>query len=234
LTFEIADSGIGIKKTELPLLFGDFVRIDQKRTLHIEGTGLGLAIARRLCRAMDGDIMVKSEYGVGSTFTATLIQDVADPRPIGVLRAETPSSEPRCRVTFTAPDFRVLLVDDLDINLKVAAGLLRPYRLKVDSCLSGEEALKLIQANDYDLVFMDHMMPGLDGIETTRAIRALGGRFENLPVVALTANAISGMMEMFLANGFNDFLSKPIERPKLTDILERWIPPDRRLEPGAA
>ena len=122
----------------------------------------------------------------------------------------------------------MLLVDDLDINLKVAAGMLKPYRLRTDTCLSGEEAVRLVQERDYDLVFLDHLMPGLDGVETAKAIRALGGRFEKLPLVALTANAISGMMEMFLENGFNDYLSKPIERPRLNAVLERWVPAERR------
>ena len=233
LTFEVSDSGLGIKKADLHLLFGDFVRIDQKRTLHIEGTGLGLAIARRLCRAMGGDILVKSKYGEGSTFTATVIQEVADPRPMGVYRAEAAPAPRRLDVAFVAPDFRVLLVDDLDINLKVAAGLLRPYRMTVDTCLSGEEALKLVEDNAYDLIFMDHIMPGLDGVETTRAIRDKGGPFEKekLPIVALTANAVSGMMEMFLENGFNDFLPKPIERLKLNELMGRWVPPERRRVP---
>ena len=237
LTFEVSDSGLGIKKADLNLLFGDFVRIDQKRTLHIEGTGLGLAIARRLCRAMDGDITVKSQYGVGSTFTATVVQEVADPRPMGVFRFQDAVPAPRrFEVAFTAPSFRVLLVDDLDINLKVAAGLLRPYRMTVDSCLSGEEALKLVQDNTYDLIFMDHIMPGLDGVEATLAIRALGGPFEKdkLPIVALTANAVSGMMEMFLENGFNDFLPKPIERVKLNELMMRLVPADRQQAPEKA
>jgi CheY-like chemotaxis protein len=132
------------------------------------------------------------------------------------------------------PGFRVLIVDDVASNLKVAEGLLAFYEMSVDTCLSGNEALSMVQENDYDLVLMDHMMPGMDGIETTAAIRALGGKFEKLPIAALTANAIIGMKEVFLANGFDDFLSKPIVIPKLNQLIERWAPQERRAAPQRA
>ncbi|MDR2826389.1 MAG: response regulator, partial [Deltaproteobacteria bacterium] len=133
--------------------------------------------------------------------------------------------------SFIAPEARVLVVDDLRSNIVVVEGLMVPYKTKLDFCLSGEEAIRLVQENSYDLVFMDHMMPGMDGIETTKCIRAVAGeRFKNLPVVALTANAVSGMKEMFLANGMDDFLSKPIEIAKLHAILSKWIPKDKQKE----
>ncbi|MDR1686541.1 MAG: response regulator [Desulfovibrio sp.] len=231
LTFTVADSGIGIKRENLPHLFGDFVRIDQKYNKAIEGTGLGLAIARSLCRAMGGDIYVESEYGVGSTFTATLTQGVADAAPMGPLSNRIAGNTPARDVRFTAPDFRVLIVDDMDTNLAVAEGLLAPYRMKITACRSGEDALALIEAGPYDLVLMDHMMPGMDGVETTRAVRAMPEeRCRTMPVIALTANAVSGVREMFLENGFNDFLAKPVEVPKLDALLKKWIPDERRRE----
>jgi signal transduction histidine kinase len=231
LTFTVTDSGIGIKRENLPYLFGDFVRIDHKYTKAIEGTGLGLAIARSLCRAMNGDIRVESGYGVGSTFTATLTQGIADAAPMGPLSNRINGNSPARDIRFTAPDFRVLIVDDLETNLSVAEGLLAPYRMKITACRSGEDALARIEADAYDLVLMDHMMPGMDGVETTRALRAMSvERCRTMPVIALTANAVSGMREMFLENGFNDFLAKPIEVPKLDALLKKWIPDARRRE----
>jgi CheY-like chemotaxis protein len=135
-------------------------------------------------------------------------------------------------VRFTAPEARVLIVDDIMTNLKVAQGLLVPYRMQVDICDTGNGAIALVKANHYDLIFMDHMMPGLDGIETTGQIRALEGEyFRRLPVIALTANAVAGMREMFLSKGFNDYLAKPIEISRLNELMEKWIPPDKRLTP---
>ncbi|MDR3279048.1 MAG: response regulator, partial [Synergistaceae bacterium] len=138
-------------------------------------------------------------------------------------------------VRFAAPDARVLLVDDILTNLVVARGLLAPYMMKVDSCESGEESVALTRANGYDLILMDHMMPGMDGIEATKAIRAMGDSFKELPIVALTANAVSGMREMFIKSGMNDFLSKPIDPTKLDAILRKWIPREKqRLSAEAA
>ncbi|MCL2011049.1 MAG: ATP-binding protein, partial [Synergistaceae bacterium] len=224
LTFVVEDSGIGIKPEDMPKLFGDFARIDEKRNSSIEGTGLGLSIARSLCRVMGGDITATSEYGKGSTFTATISQIISDDRPMGALNTKIQIRGEAYGARFTAPGFRVLVVDDVASNLKVAEGLLASYEMTVDTCLSGNEALSMVRENDYDLVLMDHMMPGMDGIETTAAIRALGGDFEKLPIAALTANAITGMKEMFLANGFDDFMTKPIEIPKLHQLIERWVP----------
>jgi signal transduction histidine kinase/CheY-like chemotaxis protein len=133
-------------------------------------------------------------------------------------------------IHFTLPDVKALVVDDIEVNLRVAKGLMSYYEMQIDCALSGAEAILLARRNRYDIIFMDHMMPQMDGIEAVARLRALGGEFENLPIVALTANAISGMREMFLSCGFTDFLSKPIEMSKLSDILERWIPKTRRLE----
>ncbi|MDR2669871.1 MAG: transporter substrate-binding domain-containing protein [Desulfovibrio sp.] len=231
LTFTVEDSGIGIKDEDLPKLFGEFMRVDEKRNSRIEGTGLGLVIARNLCRAMGGDITVQSEYGKGSVFTAALEQIVVDGAPMGdmadtaAVRAETQ------RVAFTAPEASVLVVDDFPSNLMVAEGLLAPYRMRVSTCLNGREAVELLRVRSFDLVLMDHMMPEMDGVEAVGIIRAMPGeRCRTMPVVALTANAVSGMREMFLENGFNDFLSKPIETAKLDALLQKWIPAGKRRD----
>jgi signal transduction histidine kinase/FixJ family two-component response regulator len=231
LFFEVEDSGVGIKEEDVKKLFGEFTRVDQNRNKGIEGAGLGLAIARSLAREMGGDITVKSEYGKGSTFYAAILQTISDRRPMGeFLHGEIPSANDAELIKFTAPSFRVLAVDDVETNLKVVEGLLSPYKMKIDTCLSGEESIALVKTNDYDLILMDHMMPGMDGTQTVAAIRAMGGKFETLPIVALTANAVAGMKEVFLSSGFDDFLSKPIEIRKLNDLIKRWIPAERRKE----
>jgi signal transduction histidine kinase/CheY-like chemotaxis protein len=229
LTFVVEDSGIGIKGEDLPKLFAEFTRIDENLTINVEGTGLGLVIARSLCRAMGGDIAVRSEYGKGSVFTADLVQTVADRKPMGdmadmaAIRAET-----QC-VTFTAPEAEVLVVDDFHSNLLVAEGLLVPYGMRVFTRLNGREAVDLVRERSFDLVLMDHMMPEMDGVEATQTIRAMKEeRCRTMPVIALTANAVSGMREIFLANGFNDFLAKPIETAKLDAVLKKWIPESKR------
>ncbi|GHS89646.1 hypothetical protein AGMMS49957_13290 [Synergistales bacterium] len=240
LIFKIEDSGIGIKTENLSLLFGEFARVNETGNKTIEGAGLGLSIARSLCRAMGGDITVESEYGKGSTFTATLTQSFTDSSVIGVFDAMAQldnikkSALRQTRVArFTAPKFHVLVVDDIAANLTVMNGLLLPYKMRVTTCLSGDAAIELIKTQPFDLVFMDHMMPDKDGIETTRIVRELGEidapYFAHLPIVALTANAVSGMREMFLENGFDDFLSKPIELSSLNSLLEKWVPAEKRI-----
>ncbi|MDR2604357.1 MAG: transporter substrate-binding domain-containing protein [Desulfovibrio sp.] len=231
LTFVVEDSGIGIRQEDMPKLFGEFVRIDETRHSGIEGTGLGLAIARSLCLAMDGDVAARSEYGKGSVFTAELIQIVEDRTAVGDIgdTAKTARAE-SLRISFTAPEADVLIVDELPGNLMVAEGLLAPYRMRIFTCLSGREAVELVRARPFDLVLMDHMMPEMDGVEATKAFRAMDEeRCRTMPVVALTANAVSGMREMFLANGFDDFLSKPVDVLKLDAVLTQWIPAGKRL-----
>jgi signal transduction histidine kinase len=229
LTFIVEDSGIGIRQEDMPKLFGEFIRIDEKLHNGIEGTGLGLAIARSLCRTMGGEITVQSQYGKGSIFKATLVQTVPDWKPMGEMtNISAKQAEAQC-VTFIAPEAEVLVVDDFSSNLLVAEGLLIPYRVSVLTCLNGREALELVQEHPFDLVLMDHMMPEMDGVEATLAIRGMTDeRYRTLPIIALTANAVSGMREMFLENGFNDFLSKPIETAKLDAVLKKWIPEGKR------
>jgi CheY-like chemotaxis protein len=208
-------------------LFGSFMRVDSRSNRGIEGTGLGLAIARSLCRAMGGDISVTSEYGKGSVFTAALIQGVVALRPRDAAGARGKTR----KITFIAPEAEVLVVDDLPGNLLVAEGLLAPYRMRLFTCANGHEAVDLIKARPFDLVLMDHMMPEMDGVEAVGIIRAMPDeRCRTTPVIALTANAVSGMRDMFLENGFSDFLPKPIEIAKLDALLQKWIPESKRLK----
>ena len=225
LTLAVEDSGLGIKQEDMPKLFSDFMRFDEKRNSAIEGTGLGLSIARNLCRAMGGDITAESEYDRGSVFTVTLVQAVDDWKPMGDMAAHGPAKPAGAgRVAFIAPEAEVLVADDSFSNLMVAEGLLAPYRVRVSTCQNGRQAVASVQARSFDLVLMDHMMPEMDGLEAAAAIRALGGRFAELPIAVYTANIVSGMKETFLAGGFNDFLAKPIDEAKLDALLQRWIP----------
>jgi len=165
---------------------------------------------------------VRSEYGKGSTFTVTLPQEISRKEILGCASAVS---------IFTATAVKALVVDDVLINRTVAEGLLKIYGIQVHKCESGEDAVEAVQTEEYDLVFMDHMMPGMDGVETTAAIRNLKGeRFQKLPIVALTANAISGMEEMFLKNGFDDYLSKPIDLQRLNAVLKKWIPAEKQQD----
>jgi CheY-like chemotaxis protein/HPt (histidine-containing phosphotransfer) domain-containing protein len=169
---------------------------------------------------MGGEIAVRSAYGKGSVFTVTLPQRI-------IAGKDTATR-------MTAPNARVLVVDDIDVNLTVAKGLLRPYCMTVDPCRSGKEALNAVQETCYDLVFLDYMMPLMDGVDTLAQIRALGGKYETLPVIALTANTAPGIKEMFLQNGFNGFLSKPLDTTLLNAILEKWLPREKQQHEQSA
>ncbi|MDR2387447.1 MAG: response regulator, partial [Deltaproteobacteria bacterium] len=347
ITFQVSDTGIGIKPENINELFADFSQFDKAANKGIEGTGLGLAITKNLVRLMKGEIKVSSVYGEGSVFTVVVPQTVIENQPyisvkdpdkkkilvyeprdnyadslmatLGDLelgkvnlvqdpvsfnqelvndeynyifvptsfyqqaqhilsrqtngrdgknqtklvlmadRSDTlgqeslttvfmpifgltiasilndvqlaprqPGAKAAQHTRFTAPEAKVLVVDDIMTNLKVAAGLMLPYGVKVDICESGEQSLNLVAKNEYDLIFMDHMMPGMDGLETTAAIRAMPGRGE-VPIVALTANAISGVKEMFLSKGLSDFISKPIDPLKLEEMLYKWIPREKHI-----
>ncbi|MDR2785835.1 MAG: response regulator [Treponema sp.] len=343
LTIEVSDTGVGIKKNDLSTIFEKFTRLDWEKNQGVEGAGLGLVITRNLCRAMGGEITVISEYGEGSTFTATISQDYDNDEEIAsventlnkrvlcyetranyaasifrtlnslkvavkicdqkdeffrelehnryshifipaelaektlelvkarflpvnlvllansgelvsyqhipmlimpaysvpianVLNNRTVFDQRKLRsIHFIAPNARILIVDDIATNVKVAEGLLTLYQPGIDVCYDGKTSVEMARKHHYDIVFMDHMMPGMNGIEAVAAIRALDDtRFKTLPIVALTANATFGMKEAFLANGFNDYLAKPIEITKLDEIMTRWIPQEKRIQRGRA
>ncbi|MDR2552559.1 MAG: response regulator [Treponema sp.] len=236
LTAGVKDSGIGIKDEDREKLFADFNRLDVRKNYHLEGTGLGLVLAKSMVELMGGTIAVESEYGKGSTFTVRIRQKSVNAPVIGSKVAENLmnfrySVQKRSRnaglVRIRLPYARVLVVDDVPINLDVAKGMLQPYGMQVDLALGGREAVDLIreQRIRYDAIFMDHMMPGMDGVEAVRIIREeLDTNYaRQIPIIVLTANAIAGNEEWFLGLGFNDFLSKPIDIFRLDAVIHRWV-----------
>lgn len=225
IMIKVTDTGIGIKHEDISKLFSNFQQVDTKKNREIEGTGLGLSITKNLVEMMNGTISVSSDYGKGSAFTVLLQQKIEDSSHISVEAAKAaPANEERNTVLY-APNAKVLIVDDNKVNLKVTAQLLSQYGIKCSTADSGKKAITMIRSGYYDLVFMDHMMPELDGVDTTKLIRSQGDAYsKGLPIVALTANAVSGAREMFLESGLNDFISKPIQLPQLEKILARWLP----------
>ncbi len=333
LKIAVKDTGIGIKKQDLPKLFQSFQQLDSKRNRNIEGTGLGLAISQRFVKLMGGEISVESEYEKGSTFSFWVPQKIFDEKPSvevrdkenirvaglisnGFLREHIEKDMRSLEIKyislesdkdlnvlleediqylfvgqgmfsmeveefvklhqnitavlmidfrtsvklniqnllvvkkpfyvlnmasvfngedanvgfihedfeFIAPEAEILIVDDNAINLTVAEGLLKPLQMKIDTALSGSEAIEKISGKVYDIVFMDHMMPELDGVETTHIIRRFHTEYDSVPIIALTANAVSGTKEMFLAEGMNDFVAKPIEMRTILSKLRNWLP----------
>ena len=242
----VKDTGIGIRKEAMSKLFMDYYQADAAVNRVTEGTGLGLAITRRMAEMMEGNVTVESEYGKGSLFTVRIKQGYVSDAVIGGEVAENlrgfvysdgkrQSSARLVRTSLSGA--RVLIVDDMQSNLDVAAGLMRKYDLLVDCVTSGQAAVDCIMSAQpvYDVVFMDHMMPDMDGAETTIAIREIGTRYaREIPIIALTANAVSGMKETLLNSGFQDFLSKPIDIMQLDLILKKWLKAYRAEETGAA
>jgi len=241
ITFMVSDTGQGIKKDDIPKLFHEYSQLDMKANRNIEGTGLGLAITKNLVELMDGLVIVESEYGVGSTFTVYLPQIIIDETPIGKTTAENLQNfhfkeYQRGRslnlVRAYMPYGKVLVVDDVETNLDVVRGLLLPYGLSIDCAASGEEAIEKVSAGvvnsslkQYDLILMDHMMPKMDGIEAVKIIRnEIDSDYaRNVPIIALTANALAGNEEIFLSSGFNAYISKPIDIVQLDMALNSWI-----------
>jgi signal transduction histidine kinase/DNA-binding response OmpR family regulator len=240
LTFVVRDTGQGIKKEDQEKLFSPYTQFNTGVNRNVEGTGLGLSITKSLIGLMDGNISVESEYGKGSAFTVVIKQRIVDVSPCG---KETVDNLKRFRLSSVAPgrkksvwtymgEARILVVDDVAMNLDVVKGLVRPYALTMDGVRSGQEAVDLIQAGSphYDLIFMDHMMPGMDGMEASRRIRSLDSAYaKKVPIIALTANVMSKDESMLLSNGTDDFLSKPIEISRLNHILKKWIPREKQV-----
>lgn len=224
LTFCVEDTGCGIREEDLEKIFEDFRQVDSKRNRSVDGTGLGLAIVKQLVELMGGTIKVESEYGKGTMFTITIPQKIVDRRSVSEM-PELPRTEQKISDMFTAPGVKVLIVDDNVINRKVARGFLKNYGFDLTEAESGSEAIELVRTAWYDIIFMDHMMPGMDGIEAAEIIRRDCGENGTAPVmIALTANAMEGMREHFLEHGFQDFIAKPLDRKELNDVLLRWVP----------
>ena len=209
LDFFVEDTGQGIKQVDIGKLFGSFQQVDVKKNHYKEGTGLGLAICKQLTELMHGSIGVESEYGKGSTFYFTLPQKIGVSSDYAQAGSQSAKAEDQ---PFIAPKANILVVDDSEINLKVALGLLEPLQMQIDTALNGKEAVQMVQKKQYDIVFMDHMMPVMDGIEATKAIRGLENEtVRTVPIVALSANATSEAREMFLQEKLDDFVAKPIK-----------------------
>ena len=231
LTFIISDTGAGIKPEDIGRLFVEFERLNLSRDRTIEGTGLGLAISKNLLDMMGGEISAVSDYGKGSTFTIRLQQKVISWEQIGNIREkfERVMNEEESRNEYlTAPEAVILAVDDTAMNLTVIAGLMARTKIHIDTALSGAEALKMTQKTHYDLIFMDQMMPEMDGTQTFHAIREQSYGFNiATPVICLTADAVSGAREKYLSEGFNDYLAKPVTLSDIERVLKKYIPPEK-------
>ncbi|MFP3042132.1 ATP-binding protein [Treponema primitia] len=220
LAFIVKDSGIGIKKEDFSKIFGSFKQLDSELNRGILGTGLGLSITKKIVDMMNGKIKLESVYGQGSEFTVLLPCIPGNP----ALIEKTESTD----FAVSAENALVLVVDDNQINLKVALAFLAQHNIKADSAANGLGALRMVQQKNYDLVFMDHMMPGMDGVEATKRIRAMEeDRYKTLPIIALSANAVTGANETFINAGMNDFISKPIDPNALNQALLKWLPPEK-------
>lgn len=226
LKVSIKDTGVGIKEEDLERIFNSFEQSDTFRNRKKEGSGLGLTISRQLLQLMGGQIYVESVYHEGSCFSFEVPQRVIDAAPCGAYDEPVRKRVKKQEYSkFKAPNAKVLIVDDNLVNLRVAAGLMKPFGMQVDVVKSGMEALAKVQEKEYHLIFMDHMMPEMDGVETTRRIRALeGSYYQEVPIIALTANAISGVKDMFVEEGMNDFIAKPINMKELSDKILEWLP----------
>ncbi len=236
LLFRVADTGIGIRPDDMAKLFDAFEQVDMKKNRGVEGTGLGLSICKLLVESMDGHISVESEYGRGSTFSFDIVQQVIDATPCEYSKSKRDVTHRQFAVDFRAPEAKVLVVDDNKVNLRVAAGLLKKFGIAPDLVDNGRDCVDMIRGQArYDLIFMDHMMPEMDGIEATELIRATGTEYtDRLPVIALSANAVKDMEKQFLAGGMNDFLPKPIDMALLGRVLRKWLPENLIQETAGA
>lgn len=234
LEVAVEDTGIGISPENINKLFTAFGQIDTRKNRNVEGTGLGLAISKSLLNLMGGDIWVRSREKEGSTFSFRLPQKVKDERPSNyeTNHEKIQAMNETFKITFKAPGAKVMIVDDNKVNLVVASELMKRFGFEPVLVESGLEALNRVEEHlvTYDLIFMDHMMPFMDGVEATQKIRQLDSDYaKDIPIVALTANAIKGVEKQFKLAGMNDYLSKPIHMKQLSEILQKWIPVDKQV-----
>lgn len=230
LFIQVKDTGIGIREKDREKLFADFVRLDEKRNRNIEGTGLGLNLTKQLLDMMGGSIEVESTYGEGSVFTVCLLQQVSDEKPLGdfeKLYKQHVNVVDAAHERFEAPEAKILVVDDVQMNLKVFAGLLKDTKIQIDTAMNGAEALELIQGKHYDVIFLDHMMPVMDGVEAFRRMKLLEKNPNAItPVVMLTANAVSDARNGYMDEGFSDYMAKPIREEVLLSTLKKFLSKD--------
>ncbi|MBO4904348.1 MAG: response regulator [Lachnospiraceae bacterium] len=226
LIITVIDSGIGIKEEDIDKLFKPFDRLEETKNRNIEGTGLGLSIASKYVELMDGHIEVESKYGKGSVFTVYMPLEVTDPTPIDDLTdriGKLKDKEIEERSSVMAPNAAALIVDDNELNLEVISGLMERTRMRVDVALSGPEGIEKMDRRRYDIIFLDQMMPGMDGVTTLKLMRS---KFDmrNVSVIALTADAVAGAREFYLEKGFDDYVSKPVKADELENVLKNNLP----------
>ena len=238
LDVAVIDTGIGIRKEDQGKLFDSFQRVDEAKNHNIEGTGLGLALTKYLLEAMGSKLLLESEYGKGSAFYFGLEQKIVDDTPIGdyqKMYEKSRQENERYRESFQAPDALILVVDDTRMNLEVCKGLLKKTKVQIDVAESGAECLQMCEQKEYHLILLDHKMPHMDGVECLQRIRQQEeGLNTNTTVIALTANAITGAKEYYLKNGFDDYLSKPVQGEKLEQLLCQYLPSELLLSPEEA
>ena len=230
LHFVVRDTGVGIRQEDIPKLFSAFERIDEEKNRDIEGTGLGMNISLQLLKLMNTDLHVESVYGEGSRFSFALRQGVVDAEPVGDFqeRAKQAAREHSYHAYFTSPEGEILLVDDNRVNRRVFCGLLKQTKVRITDVGIGRECLDHIRQKHYDLIFLDRMMPEMDGMETMQHMKEMEDNLcKNTPVIMLTANAIMGAREQYLAAGFDDFLAKPIDQTKLERLMMHWMPQEK-------
>lgn len=226
----VTDTGIGIKSDDLEYIFQPFEHIESSRKFNADGSGLGLSIVQKLLQLMGSELKVESVYHKGSTFSFEVKQTVVKWEPIGNYErafSVSLSHDKKFMHTFQAPDARVLVVDDADVNLLVFANLLKKTKIKIDTASSGLEMLQMVRMNHYDMIFLDHRMPGMDGIEAFHNMKKMtDGLNFNTPVVALTANAVLGARQLYIDEGFSDYISKPVDTVRLEQVLLEYLPDD--------
>jgi signal transduction histidine kinase/CheY-like chemotaxis protein len=235
LRVSVKDTGIGIKKEDIDKLSISFERVDEEKNRHIEGTGLGISIVTKLLDMMNTELKIKSEYGVGSEFYFELPIKVVDGTPIGQYKAGSKrlvDTGAASDVLISAPKANILITDDNEMNRKVASNLMRLFGITPDLCKSGAETIETMKKKHYDMLFLDHMMPEMDGIETLKILKELG-LVDNTKVVALTANAVVGAREQYLDAGFDDYISKPIELSEMDKIFNKYLSEEKVEAPIA-
>ena len=229
LSIRVTDTGIGIREEDKDKLFKSFQRLDERKNRSIEGTGLGLHITMRLLSMMDGYVDVKSVYGKGSTFLVTIPQKVIKEEPIGDFSravSEFLKHIETDQVQLYAPDAKILVVDDNDMNLEVMEGLLRDTKIKTELVDSGQKCIEKAGMEKYDCILLDQMMPGMNGEDTLKAMQSRG-LLKDTPVIALTADAIIGAKEYYLSMGFTDYVSKPISLTALEEVIQKHLPAEK-------
>ncbi len=231
LFFRVVDTGIGMKEEDIKKLYSPFERIEEKRNRTIEGTGLGMSIVKQLLDKMDSELVVKSVYGEGSDFSFTVAQKVVKWEPIGDFSKtykENLKNRQKYKESFKAPEAQILITDDTRMNLTVVVALLKKTEIRIDTAGSGRETLSLVKKKKYDLIFLDHMMPEMDGIETLHNMQEMEDNInKDTPVIVLTANAIAVAKEGYIKEGFSDYLSKPVDGQKLEKMLIEYLPKEK-------